>query len=114
MARIDVDRDGDTDRYVANGSDANYLYRNENNGRFRESGTWAGCALDEKGAAQASMGIVVGDVNGDGRRDRGGASRFGRIIGPTPVARDTSSKTAPDAAAYCVEKERAGASGVED
>jgi len=56
------------------------------------------------------MGIAVGD----GRRDRGGASRFVRIIGPTPAARDTSARTSPDAAAYSVEKERAGASGVED
>jgi enediyne biosynthesis protein E4 len=50
MAQRSIDLDGDTDLYVANDSDANYLYRNEGNGRFREIGTWAGCALDEKGA----------------------------------------------------------------
>ena len=66
---LDVDDDGDTDVYVANDSDANYLYRNEGNGTFKEIGTWAGCALDEKGAAQASMGLAVGDVTGDGRPD---------------------------------------------
>jgi enediyne biosynthesis protein E4 len=66
---LDIDFDGDVDLYVANDSDANYLYRNEGNGTFREIGTWAGCALDEKGAAQASMGIAAGDVSGDGRWD---------------------------------------------
>ncbi len=66
---IDIDLDGDVDLYVANDSDANYLYRNEGNGTFREIGTWAGCGLDEKGAAQASMGIAAGDVTGDGRWD---------------------------------------------
>ena len=55
--------------YVANDSDPNYLYRNEGNGTFKEVGTWSGCALDEKGAAQASMGVAVGDVRGDGRFD---------------------------------------------
>jgi hypothetical protein len=66
---LDIDFDGDVDLYVANDSDANYLYRNEGNGTFREIGTWAGCGLDEKGAAQASMGIAAGDVTGDGRWD---------------------------------------------
>ena len=66
---IDIDFDGDVDLYVANDSDANYLYRNEGHGTFREIGTWAGCALDEKGAAQASMGIAAGDFNGDARWD---------------------------------------------
>jgi enediyne biosynthesis protein E4 len=66
---FDFDDDGDTDVYVANDSDANYLYRNEGGGVFKEIGTWSGCALDEKGAAQASMGLAVGDVTGDGRLD---------------------------------------------
>ncbi len=66
---VDIDGDGDLDLYVANDSDANYLYRNDGKGVFTEIGTWAGCALDEKGASQASMGVAVGDVNGDGRLD---------------------------------------------
>jgi enediyne biosynthesis protein E4 len=65
----DYDDDGDLDLYVANDSDPNYLYRNEGNGTFREVGVWSGCALDTNGAAQASMGIAVGDVTGDGRLD---------------------------------------------
>jgi hypothetical protein len=65
----DFDGDGDIDVYVANDSDPNYLYRNEGNGVFKEVATWAGCALDGNGAAQASMGVAVGDVDGDGILD---------------------------------------------
>jgi hypothetical protein len=65
----DVDDDGDIDIYVANDSDANYLYRNDGRGIFKEVGTWSGCALDGNGAAQAGMGIAVGDVTGDGVLD---------------------------------------------
>ena len=63
---VDADEDGDLDLYVANDSDANYLYRNEGRGTFKEVGTWAGCALDEKGAAQAGMGVAAADITGDG------------------------------------------------
>jgi hypothetical protein len=65
----DFDGDGRIDLYVANDSDPNYLYRNEGKGVFKEIGTWAGAALDENGAAQASMGIAVGDVDDDGVLD---------------------------------------------
>jgi hypothetical protein len=65
----DVDDDGDVDLYVANDSDPNYLYRNEGDGTFKEVATWAGCGLDEKGAAQAGMGLVWGDLTNDGRPD---------------------------------------------
>ena len=66
---LDFDADGDVDVFVANDSDPNYLYRNEGNGTFKEVGTWSGCALDEKGAAQASMGVAAGDVMAHGRFD---------------------------------------------
>ncbi len=65
----DYDDDGDADLYVANDSDANYLYRNEGGGLFREIGLWSGCALDRNGAAQAGMGIATGDATGDGILD---------------------------------------------
>jgi hypothetical protein len=65
----DFDGDGDVDVYVANDSDPNYLYRNDGHGHFTEVATWTGCALDENGAAQAGMGLAVGDVTGDGLVD---------------------------------------------
>ena len=65
----DFDQDGDPDLYVANDSDANYLYRNDGKGRFEEVGLWSGCALDKNGAAQAGMGLTIGDANEDGRPD---------------------------------------------
>ncbi|GAB4236030.1 MAG: CRTAC1 family protein [Acidobacteriota bacterium] len=65
----DYDADGDLDVYVANDSDPNYMYRNEGGGRFQEVGLWTGCALDANGAAQAGMGLAVGDVNLDGLLD---------------------------------------------
>ncbi|MGH2688623.1 MAG: CRTAC1 family protein, partial [Actinomycetota bacterium] len=65
----DYDADGDPDLYVANDSDPNYLYRNDGAGGFRDAGVWSGAALDAGGAAQASMGIAVGDATGDGLLD---------------------------------------------
>jgi enediyne biosynthesis protein E4 len=65
----DFDGDGRVDIYVANDSDPNYLYRNEGGGRFKEVATWTGAALDGNGAAQAGMGVAVGDVDGDGILD---------------------------------------------
>lgn len=65
----DMDDDGDVDVYVANDSDPNYLYRNDGTGHFKEVGVTSFCAFDENGAAQASMGIATGDVDGDGILD---------------------------------------------
>ncbi len=65
----DLDGDGDLDLYVANDSDANYLYRNDGQGMFQDVGLWSGAALDGHGAAQAGMGVAVGDVTGEGALD---------------------------------------------
>jgi len=65
----DLDADGDLDVYVANDSDANYYYRNEGDGTFKEVGMWTGPAFDAGGAAQAGMGVAFGDPNGDGAVD---------------------------------------------
>jgi hypothetical protein len=65
----DFTGDGRPDIYVANDSDANYLYRNEGNGRFKETALWTGTALDINGASQAGMGVAAGDADGDGLMD---------------------------------------------
>ncbi len=69
LAAADFDGDLDLDLYVANDSNANYLYKNDGNGHFSEEGLWSGGALDSRGAAQAGMGTAVGDADGDGLAD---------------------------------------------
>jgi hypothetical protein len=69
VSAVDLDGDGDLDLYVANDSNPNYLYRNDGKGHFEEMGLWSGAALSVAGAEQASMGIAVGDYDGDGRSD---------------------------------------------
>jgi hypothetical protein len=67
----DLDNDGDQDLYVANDTQANYLYLNQSNGTFKDAGLLAGAALDANGKARAGMGIAVGDYDRDGRLDLG-------------------------------------------
>ncbi len=66
---LDYDLDGDVDLYVANDSTPNFLWENQGDGTFREVGFRRGVSHDQNGKEQASMGIAVGDWNGDGRDD---------------------------------------------
>ena len=66
---MDPDEDGDLDVLVANDSVPNFLWRNQGDGTFIEVGVQSGVALNESGAAQASMGVAVGDYDGDQRLD---------------------------------------------
>ncbi len=65
----DFDLDGDSDLYVANDTNPNYLYWNEGNGVFREAGLLGGTAVSPDGNAQAGMGVAVGDYDNDGSYD---------------------------------------------
>lgn len=65
----DFDGDGWLDLYVANDTDANFLWRNLGNGRFEETALFEGAATDELGNGQSSMGIAVGDYDRDGDED---------------------------------------------
>jgi enediyne biosynthesis protein E4 len=67
----DFDGDGDQDLFVANDTQANYLYLNQGDGSFREAGLLSGAALDPNGKARAGMGVAVGDYDHDGRLDIG-------------------------------------------
>ncbi|PYT58121.1 MAG: hypothetical protein DMG35_18710 [Acidobacteria bacterium] len=62
----DLDNNGWPDIYVANDSTPNFLFRNNKDGTFTEIGLEAGAALSEAGAAQAGMGVDVGDYKHDG------------------------------------------------
>jgi hypothetical protein len=68
-AAADFDDDGDTDVFVANDSDKNFLFENDGSGKFQEIGVQAGVAYDYQGHALGSMGVDVGDFNNDGRLD---------------------------------------------
>ncbi len=69
VVSFDYDLDGDLDVYVANDSTANRLYRNRGDATFEEVATWAGCAYNADGNAQGSMGVGVGDYDGNGWLD---------------------------------------------
>jgi hypothetical protein len=66
----DVNEDGWTDLYVANDGDPNLLWINEGGGGvFREEALLSGVAVNRMGRAQGSMGVDIGDVDGDGDED---------------------------------------------
>jgi hypothetical protein len=73
VAIADLNDDGRPDVYVANDKRPNYLFVNQTPPggalRVKESAQNASCAVLGYGAAGASMGIAVGDYNGDGRLD---------------------------------------------
>ena len=61
---VDLDEDGWPDLYVANDVSQNALYRNLGNGKFQDIGEAARVS-----DYRSSMGIAVGDWNGDGSQD---------------------------------------------
>jgi hypothetical protein len=65
----DFDNDGRPDIFVANDSNPNYLYLNKGNGTFEEMGVPAGVAYSADGKEMSSMGVAVGDYDGDGWMD---------------------------------------------
>lgn len=69
VAASDFDGDGRVDLYVANDSTENRLYRNIGAGRFTDATLISGTGVDRYGRTEASMGIAVGDVDGDADLD---------------------------------------------
>jgi enediyne biosynthesis protein E4 len=66
----DYNDDGWLDLYVANDGDANQLWINQHgSGTFRDEALLAGVAVNRMGQAQGSMGIDLGDIDGDEDED---------------------------------------------
>lgn len=66
LATFDFNRDGWIDIFVANDTQPNKLYQNNQNGTFTEVATTAGVAFSEEGKARAGMGVDFADYDGSG------------------------------------------------
>ncbi len=69
LAIGDIDSDGDEDVYVANDSNANQLWINDGNGKFKDVAQLAGCAYSETGKEEAGMGADFSDTDNNGLLD---------------------------------------------
>ncbi|MEE2888029.1 MAG: CRTAC1 family protein, partial [Planctomycetota bacterium] len=65
----DFDDDGWPDVFIANDGEANHLWMNQQNGRFREDALVLGVAVNGTGYVEASMGVTAGDIDADGDLD---------------------------------------------
>jgi hypothetical protein len=68
VAVIDFNNDGWPDLFVANDTQPNKLYRNLQNGTFKEEGLTAGVAFGEDGVARGAMGVDAADYDRCGRQ----------------------------------------------
>ncbi len=69
IAIADFNGDGYMDVFVANDTVRNFLFINQKNGTFKESGYEWGVAYDENGNAHSSMGADAKDFDNDGFPD---------------------------------------------
>lgn len=65
----DISNDGWIDLFVANDTEANFLFANRQGRRFEEIGFTAGIAYGEGGRARSGMGVNSADWNQDGWMD---------------------------------------------
>ncbi len=65
----DFDGDGWVDVFVANDGKPNHLWINQKDGTFKEEAAARGVAFNGMGRPEASMGVALGDVDGDGLFD---------------------------------------------
>ncbi|MCH8152016.1 MAG: CRTAC1 family protein [Planctomycetes bacterium] len=61
----DLNGDGWPDVYVANDASPNQLWINQHDGTFRDDAIMMGAAYNMEGQAEAGMGVLAADVDGD-------------------------------------------------
>jgi enediyne biosynthesis protein E4 len=66
VSLIDDNHDGWPDLLVANDTQPNKLYRNQHDGKFKDSALDEGLAFSSEGKARAGMGVDVGDFDNSG------------------------------------------------
>jgi enediyne biosynthesis protein E4 len=66
VAMLDYDVDGWLDLFIANDTQPNKLYRNQQDGTFAEAGLQAGLAFSDDGRARAGMGTDAADFDNSG------------------------------------------------
>lgn len=66
---FDFDKDGRQDIFVGNDSTENFLFHNLGGGKFADIGVVSGICCNYDGGTQATMGIALGDVDGNGYPD---------------------------------------------
>ncbi len=69
VVAFDHNRDGWPDLAIANDTQPNFLFLNQQNGTFRESAGDLGFAFSSSGATRGAMGIDVGDLDQNGSCD---------------------------------------------
>lgn len=67
VTELDYNNDGWPDLYVANDGQANFLFRNNQDGTFSEVGVTSGVAYDQNGTTRAGMGVDAGVVDSTGK-----------------------------------------------
>ncbi len=69
VVATDINNDGWLDLFVANDTEANFIFKNNGGKHFEEIGFTAGVAYGEGGKARSGMGVDSADVNQDGWMD---------------------------------------------
>ncbi len=65
----DLTGDGKQEIYVGNDSEANFLFVRQDDGTFKDEGLYRGASSNNDGSNQATMGIALADLDGNGRPD---------------------------------------------
>jgi len=78
---LDYDHDGWPDIFIANDTQPNKLYRNNQDGTFSERAVSAGIAFSEDGVARGGMGVDWADYDGSGRPHVAIANFSNQMIG---------------------------------